>query len=369
MRVLVAPDAFAGTLTAPEAARAVIDGWARHAPDDELTALPMADGGPGFVDVLHDSLGGDLEVVTVSGPLGRPTPVTLLISDDVAYVESAQACGHPLLDAPDPWHATTAGVGEAVAAAVGAAATTVVLGLGGSATNDGGAGLLGALGATADVPLDRGPDGLRDITRLDLSGARERLDGVTLVAATDVDVPLLGMFGATKTFGPQKGLPEDDILVVDRILDELVVAACGSAPADRRVAEQPGAGAAGGLAFALLLLGASTRPGVELVADAVGLAAACRDHDLVVTGEGTYDHSSRSGKVVHGVATAAAAEARPCIVLAGQVTVGSREMRAMGVESAYAATDRVGVDRALADPYGSLATLAERVARTWSPRR
>jgi glycerate kinase len=259
-------------------------------------------------------------------------------------------------------------VGEAVAAAVDAGATTVVVGLGGSATNDGGAGLLGALGATADVPLDGGPDGLRGLGRLDLTAARDRLDGITLVAATDVDVPLLGMFGATKTFGPQKGLPEDDILVVDRILDDLVVGACGSAPADRRVADQPGAGAAGGLGFALMLLGASTRPGVELVVEAVGLPAACAGHDLVVTGEGTYDHSSRSGKVVHGVASTAAAAARPCIVLAGQVTVGAREMRAMGVESAYAAADLVGADRSMEDPYGSLALLAERVARTWSPR-
>ena len=275
MRVLVAPDAFAGTLTAPEAARAVAEGWARQAPDDELTTLPMADGGPGFVDVLHDSLGGDLEVVTVSGPLGRPTPVTLLMSDGTAFVESAQACGHPLLDEPDPWNSTTAGVGEAVAAAVDAGASKVVVGLGGSAHQRRGAGLLGALGATADVPLDAGPAGLRGITSVDLAPARERLDGVALVAAIDVDTQLLGMFGATKTYGPQKGLAEDEILVVDRILDELVVAACGSAPADRRVAEQAGAGAAGGLGFALMLLGATTRPGVDFVSDAVGLAAAC----------------------------------------------------------------------------------------------
>jgi len=368
MKVLVAPDAFAGTLTAPEAARAVAEGWARQAPDDQLTTLPMADGGPGFVDVLHDSLGGDLEVVTVSGPLGRPTPVTLLLRDGTAFVESAQACGHPLLDEPDAWNTTTAGVGEAIAAAVEAGVSTVVVGLGGSATNDGGAGLLGALGATADVPLDRGPAGLRGITTIDVAAGRRRLEGVTLVAAIDVDTPLLGMFGATKTYGPQKGLAEDDILDVDRILDDLVVAACGSAPADRRVAEQPGAGAAGGLGFALMLLGATTKPGMEFVSDAVGLPAACAEHDLVVTGEGTYDHTSRSGKVVHGVAAAAAASARPCIVLAGQVTVGAREMRAMGVESAYAAADLVGVDRAMDDPHGSLAALAQRVARTWSPR-
>jgi glycerate kinase len=375
--VLVAPDAFAGTLSAPEAAHAMAEGWRRHAPDDELTSVPMSDGGPGFVDVLHDSLGGDLEVVTVAGPQGRPTPVTLLLRSDTtpgrrgdtAYVESAQACGHPLLDAPDAWHTSTLGVGQTISAAVDAGATTVVVGLGGSATHDGGAGLLSALGATADVPLDRGPSGLRGVTGVDLTAARERLEGVELVAAIDVDTTLLGMFGATKTYGPQKGLSDDDILVVDRILDELVVAACGPTPAERRMADRPGAGAAGGLGFALMLLGADTRPGVELVVDSVGLASAATEHDLLVTGEGTYDHQSRSGKVVHGVARTAAAAARPCIVLAGQVTVGSREMRAMGVESAYAAADLIGLEQSFADPHGSLASLAERVARTWSPQR
>lgn len=367
MRVLVAPDAFAGTLSAPEAARAIAEGWVRHSPEDELTAVPMADGGPGFVDVLHEALGGDLEVVTVRGPVGAPVPVTVLLQDGTAWIESAQACGHPLLERPDPWHASTAGVGEAVAAAVDAGARRVVVGLGGSATNDGGAGLLGALGASSDVPLDAGPDGLRDITAVDLAPARERLAGVELVAAIDVDAPLLGMFGATKTFGSQKGLGEDDILVVDRLLDAFVDATCGSTPAERRIADSPGAGAAGGLGFALLLLGAATQPGVDLVADAVGLAEACAAHDLVVSGEGTFDHTSRSGKVVHGVAARAAGAARPCIVLAGQVTVGTREMRAMGVESAYGAADVAGVEASLADPYGTLARLAERVARTWSP--
>jgi len=365
----VAPDAFAGTLSAPEAAHAMAEGWRRHAPDDELTSVPMSDGGPGFIDVLHDSLGGDLEVVTVSGPQGRPTPVTLLLRNDTAYVESAQACGHPLLDAPDAWHTSTVGVGQTISAAVDAGATTVVVGLGGSATHDGGAGLLSALGATADVPLDQGPAGLRGVTGVDLTVSRGRLEGVELVAAIDVDTTLLGMFGATKTYGPQKGLSDDDILAVDRILDELVVATCGPTPAERRVADRPGAGAAGGLGFALMLLGAETRPGVELVVDSVGLASAATEHDLLVTGEGTYDHQSRSGKVVHGVAKTAAAAARPCIVLAGQVTVGAREMRAMGVESAYAAADLIGLEQSLADPQGSLAALAERVARTWSPHR
>jgi glycerate kinase len=369
MRVLVAPDAFGGTLTAPQAARAIIEGWHRHAPGDVLTQAAMADGGPGFVDVLSAALDGELAMVTVRGPVGADVPVTVLHHDGTAYVESAQACGLHLAVPPDPLHATTFGVGQAVAAAVDAGARRVVVGLGGSATNDGGAGLLAALGATADVPLDRGPAALAGVTSVDLSAARSRIDGVELVIAADVDLSLLGMFGATKTFGPQKGLTDGQIIEVDGWLDRLVVAACGSAPAERRIADAKGAGAAGGLGFALMLLGGSVVSGIELVAESVGLTTQAAHHDLVVTGEGTYDFSSRAGKAVYGVATVAAAAARPCIVLAGQVSVGSREMRAMGVEAAYAVSDYVGVEESMHDPARHLADLAQRVAKTWSPHR
>ncbi len=368
MRVLVAPDSFGGTLSAPEAARAIIEGWHRHAPDDVLTAAAMADGGPGLVDVLHAARGGRLDVVTVRGPLGGDVPVTVLHVDGTAFVESAQACGLHLVASKDPLHSSTFGVGQAVAAAADAGATRVVVGLGGSATNDGGAGLLAALGATADAPLDGGPLALASVTAVDLAPAVERLRGVELVIAADVDVALLGMFGATKTFGPQKGLTDAQIVEVDGWLDRFVVATCGPTPAQRRPADAQGAGAAGGLGFALMLLGGTVVSGIELVAETVGLTASAGEHDLVVTGEGTYDFSSRAGKVVHGVAAVAAAAARPCIVLAGQVLVGSREMRAMGVESAYGVTERVDVEHSMAEPARHLADLAERVARTWSPR-
>ncbi len=368
MRVLVAPDAFGGTLSAPEAARAIVEGWQRHAPDDELSVAAMADGGPGFVDVLHEAIGGELAVVTVRGPVGADVPVAVLHADGTAYVESAQACGLHLVDPQDPMHATTYGVGQAIGAALDAGARRIVVGLGGSATNDGGAGLLAALGATADVPLDAGPAALSGVTQVDLAPARSRLRDVELVIAADVDVQLLGMFGATKTFGPQKGLTDEQIIAVDGTLDRFVEATCGSTPAERRIADAKSAGAAGGLGFALMLLGGSVTSGIDLVADAVGLTAQAGSHDLVVTGEGTYDFSSRAGKVVFGVAAVAGAAARPCIVLAGQVVVGSREMRAMGVESAYSMSDLVGLDAAMGEPYASLASLAERVARTWSPR-
>lgn len=369
MRVLVAPDAFGGTLTAPEAARAIIEGWQRHAPADVLTPAAMSDGGPGFVDVLRAATDGELVVVTVRGPLGDQVPLTLLRDGDTAYVESAQACGLHLTQRREALHATTFGVGQAIGVAADAGARRIVVGLGGSGTNDGGAGLLAALGATADVPLDRGPAGLAGITTFDLSAAAARLDGIEIVIASDVDVALLGMFGATKTFGPQKGLTDEQIITVDGRLDELVVAACGTTPAERRIADAKGAGAAGGLGFALMLLGGTVVSGIDLVADAVGLTAEAAAHDLVISGEGAYDFSSRAGKVVFGVAAVAGAAARPCIVLAGQVDVGAREMRAMGVESAYAVADVVGVEAALSEPARHLADLAQRVARTWSPPR
>jgi len=360
MRVLIAPDKFAGTLTAVEAARAIAVGWARHAPDDVLDLAPMADGGPGFVDVLHTALGGDLLAVTVRGPAGEATPATLLRVDDTAYVESSEACGLHLTRGEGAEEATTYGVGELVRAAVAGGAGTVVLGLGGSGTNDGGAGLLAALGATADVPLDRGAAGLEGVTTVDLTDARVLLAGVSLVAATDVDSPLTGLFGATKTFGPQKGIPEDRLPAVDGLLEAYAAATA------RRTSLEKGAGAAGGLGFALLALGGTRRPGIELVADALDLAGRARLADLVVTGEGAFDFSSRSGKVPYGVAQVAEAALRPCVALAGQVLVGSREMRALGVESAYSLVDLVGEERAFAAPAEALAELAERVARTWS---
>lgn len=366
MKILIAPDKFAGTLSASEAAHAIAEGWYRCKPDDLLTLAPMADGGPGFVDVLAVALGGEILAATVHGPLGAEVPLSMLKVGDTVYVESAQACGLHLIGERRPLAASTYGVGEAIRAALDAGAGRIVVGLGGSATNDGGAGLLGALGAKANVPLDRGPAALAGIVDCDLSAAVGLLDGIELVIATDVDLPLLGMFGATKTFGPQKGLDDSEVMRVDGLLDALVVAACGTTPSDRKVADAKGAGAAGGLGFALLLLGAGRVSGIELVAESAELCAQAAAHDLVVTGEGTFDYSSRAGKVAYGVAQAAAAAARPCIVLAGVVSVGSREMRAMGIESAYAMVDLVGEAQSLGEPHTSLAALAERVARTWS---
>ncbi|MDN5894351.1 MAG: glycerate kinase [Nocardioides sp.] len=358
MRVLIAPDKFSGTLTAVEAAEAIAEGWRSRAPDDELDLCPMADGGPGFVDVLHASLGGRMLAATVSDPTGCEVPATVLCVGETAYVESAQACGLHLMGDVPVQSGSTYGVGELVRAAIDSGAGRVVVGLGGSGTNDAGAGMLQALGAVGDVPMDAGYAMLQAIRQF--SPGPEI--GVELVAATDVDSPLTGLFGATKTFGPQKGIPEELIAGVDAILERFADLA------GRRTSLEKGAGAAGGLGYGLLLLGATRVSGIGLVSDAVDLPGRAARADLVITGEGAFDFSSRSGKVPYGVAEVAAEALRPCIALAGQVLVGSREMRALGVESAYAMVDLVGEERAMGDPSGALADLAERTARTWSRR-
>ena len=363
MHVVFAPDKFAGTLSALEAAEAMSRGWARRAPDDVLVQVPMSDGGPGFVDVLHAALGGEIDAVTVTGPYGDPTPATILRVGDTSYVESAQAVGLHLTEPAlrDPERATSRGVGDLLRLAVDAGATRVVIGLGGTATNDGGAGLLSALGATADGgSLVEGPAGLAELTSVGLGAACERVRGLELIVASDVDNPMLGITGATKTYGPQKGLPEERLVTVDAWLQHFAELT------NRKLAATAGAGAAGGLGFALMLLGGTRHSGVVLVTEAVGLGGLVRDADLVVTGEGAFDFSSRSGKVPYGVAEVAAQHLVPCIALAGQVLVGSREMRALGVESAYSVVDLVGEERALEAPAEALADLADRTARTWS---
>ena len=396
MRVLIAPDKFAGTLTAVEAAAAIEEGWRRRDPEAEVLVAPMADGGPGFIDVLSAVVDGTLLSVTVRGPLGDDTPATVLLAGETAYVETAQACGLHLVEPKlrRPEDATTYGVGQLIAAAVDAGAKRIILGLGGSGTNDAGAGLLAALGATATSGhpttggdpstggdqaagdgqatdgdqavgatggrLDAGAAGLAGLTSVDLEPARARMAGIEFVAASDVENPMLGLRGATNIFGTQKGITDDRKPQVDGWLTHFAELA------DRKTADKKGAGAAGGLGYALLLLGAERVSGIDLVAELTGLKEKASRVDLVLSGEGAFDFQSRDGKVIAGVAKVANDAMRPCVVLAGKVLIGAREMRTMGVESAYSLVDLVGEERAFADPHGSLAAVAERVARTWA---
>ncbi len=368
MRIVIAPDEFKGSLTAPAAARAIAEGWAQTAPEDVLDLCPMSDGGPGFVDTLAAALGGELISATVSGPLGAPVPAALLLVDDVVYVESAQACGIHLIEttAQDPRVTTSFGVGELLRIAVSLRPKKIVVGLGGSGTNDGGAGLLAALGATADVELGAGGSGLAGISEIDIELARELLAGVELVAATDVDNPLLGLTGASKAFGPQKGADDNTVLVLDAAL-EAFAAAIGRRPDGKDPAVALGSGAAGGLGYALMHLGATRSPGIGTVLAATDFDARVRACDLVITGEGCFDWQSMRGKVVSGVATMTMPTARPCVVIAGDVLVGRREYSALGISSAYPIAEVAGsVQAAEAEPVQWLQATAARVARTWS---
>lgn len=394
MRVLLAPDSFTGTLTATQAGAAMRAGWAAQAPGDELTVCPLSDGGPGFVDTLASTLGGALEVVTVPGPLGDPVPASVLWVGDTAYVETAQACGLHLVPPQlrDPTRTTTTGVGELLTAAVQGGARRVVLGLGGSGTNDGGAGMLAALGAGPAALLGRGGGGLADLPSdalANLLEVRRQLAGVRLLVATDVDVPLLGLQGASAGFAAQKGATPEQAQALEAALGRYAQVAqeslgplagpdllAGPGPGHSAVAARrgrqrlsgaPGAGAAGGLAFGLLLLGGQRVPGAATVLDAVGLDARLASSDLVVTGEGCFDWQSLRGKVVAAVAQRALTVGVPTIVIAGRVEAGRRESTAAGIESSYAVAETPQqVAAALADPSGTLAARTRRVARTWS---
>ena len=367
MRVLIAPDGFAGTLGSSAAAAAIAEGWARTAPADVLELAPLSDGGPGLVEVLAAALpGAQLHAVAVEDPLARTVPAAFMLHGTTAYVESAQASGLHLLaeDERDPTVTTTYGVGQLVRAALDAGARRVVVGLGGSGTNDGGAGLLAALGVQrvdgSGERLAPGGLALRHLTALH---GWPRIDA-ELVVTTDVDAPLLGLHGASSVYGPQKGATREQVMALDAALErwaEVLEAHCG-----RAVRDLPGAGAAGGLGAALLALGAVREPGIALVERLVGLEQRIAQADLVLTGEGTLDATSLTGKVVSGVAGLAAAHAVPCVVLAGQVRVGRREAASHGIEAEHAVADLVGLEAALADPAGSLASLAQRVAAQWS---
>ena len=352
MRILVAPDRFAGSpgsggrsagaLSAADAAAVIAAGWARSAPYDEIVTLPLSDGGPGFLDVLTYALGGDAAVVTVRGPHGIPVPARVLVAAGTAYVEVAEAVGLHLVPPAelDPTAATTAGVGDLLTLAVATGCPRVVVGVGGTATTDGGRGMVEALGG--------------------LDAARDRLAGVELVAATATDAPLMGHSGAAHGFAAAKGA---DRATRDALEERLRQWATDT---DGGLAVRPGAGAGGGLGFALMLLGADRVNGTELVAGVAGLQDRMAVVDLALTGLSVFDWESLRGRVVVAVARAAQRAGRPTVVLAERVDVGRRELASTGVDAAYALADVPAAGDDGAGLEERLAALAARVARTWS---
>lgn len=371
MRVLICPDKFAGTISAVAAAAAVAGGWRSVAPDDEVTERPLADGGPGFLDVLAAPLGGHLIPVRTTDPLGRPADGAVLLAGATAYVESAQACGLHLLSEGerDPKATASYGLGVLLAAAADSGAGEIVVGLGGSAVNDAGAGMLAALGA---APLDEAgyalPYGGAALTAAASLGGQPALRQATLVAATDVDNPLLGVHGASSVFGPQKGASREDVLLLDAALAQFAQVLERELPGcPSGLGQLPGGGAAGGLGAALLALGGRVESGIGLVRRLTGLDAALDEADLVITGEGSFDDQSLRGKVVAGVAAAAQERGLPCLVVAGRVAAGRRGAAVAGITEAHGLVDHFGsVSEAMARPREGLRALGARLATTHS---
>jgi glycerate kinase len=373
VRVLVAPDSFGGTLAAGEVAAAIAAGWAQAAPHDEIELVPLSDGGPGFIEALAGSLGGDTLAVKTCDPLLRPVEARVLIRGDVAYLESAQACGLHLLSPAerDPGVTTTLGVGDLIAAARSAGARRLVVGLGGSGSNDGGAGMLARLGLTlADLGGRSLAPGGAHLAELDhIERPADWHISADLVAATDVDNPLLGDGGATAVYGPQKGADERMVSRLEAALTRLVTVVRRDLPEAAGVEDEAGAGAAGGLGYGLMVLGARRASGIDLVLRAVSLHRRALRADLVITGEGSFDRQSLHGKVVAGVAGVARAAGVPCVVLAGQILLQAHEAAAAGIAAAFAVSDEAGsVEASVAEPGLHLAALAARVAAGWSAR-
>jgi glycerate kinase len=339
MRVLLAPDKFGGTLTAVEVCDAASAGWHDVAPKDVVHAQPMSDGGPGFVGALAAAFGGNASVVSVptTGPHGEPVAaqIVLVAAEKTAYLEAAQICGLEISDRPlRATDATTSGLVPLLHAALDRDVERVVVGVGGTASTDGGRPVVEAFEGTWPAAVE-------------------------LVVATDVENPLLGPAGAARSFAPQKGASDAEVTA----LEHRLVAWASGADVDPNA---PGAGAGGGLGYGLMRLGARRVSGAALVAEAVELDATISAADIVVTGEGQLDFSSLRGKVAAFVAERAMAASTPCVALAGASTLGRREASANGFDEIYAMADLLGAEDAVDHAAASVRRVAGRIARDWA---
>jgi len=369
--VLIASDKFKGSLTAADVAAAVSAGVRRVRPDVDVVAVPVADGGDGTLAAAA-AAGFALVPVTATGPTGEPVATGYARRGEVAVVELADACGLVRLpDGPAPMTATSRGAGDVIAAAVDAGCTRILLGIGGSASTDGGAGLLRGLGARllddSGRELPEGGAALARLAALDLTPLTERLAGVDVVVACDVDNPLTGPVGAAATYGPQKGADPGQVAELDAALANFADVVGRSSGRD--VGDLPGAGAAGGVGFAALaLLGAELRPGIELVLDLVGFHDRIAGADLVVTGEGALDEQTLHGKAPAGVAAAATAAGVPVVGVCGVNRLEPARLATAGIRRAYALTDlEPDVRRCLAAPRPLLERLGEQIAAEHLP--
>ncbi|GAA2137710.1 glycerate kinase [Arthrobacter humicola] len=377
MRVVIAPDKFKGSLSAPDVARHVETGLQRACGGNlEVLRIPVADGGEGTLDAAVGS-GFARRSAVVSGPTGEPVRADFAVRGRVAVIEMATASGLAVLPgsgagaAPDSASATGAsslGTGELIRAALDAGCRQIILGVGGSANTDGGAGVLQGLGARLldadgrELPL--GGAALARLAWIDFSGFDSRLDEARFVLASDVDNPLLGPSGAARIFGPQKGATPADVVLLDAALAHFVqVLTSEIGPRALRAAEAPGAGAAGGVGYAAIAaLAATRRPGIDVVLEFTGLAERLSGADLVITGEGSLDEQTLLGKTPAGVARAARRAGVPVVAVCGRTTLTPEQQKESGFQQVYPLTSlEAKVETCIAEAGPLLEQLGKRI--------
>ncbi len=372
MKIIIAPDSFKESLSAPEVAAAIARGIKRAAPDAHIICIPMADGGEGTVSAVLAATQGESRNNIVQNALGAPIQATWgWLSNQTAVIEMAAAGGLEHIPAVlrDPLRATSFGVGELMRHAMDAGATHIVLGLGGSATNDAGAGMLQALGLQlldhAGKELAPGGAALQQLAQLDASNLDARLKNIQITIASDVNNPLCGPKGASAIFGPQKGATPEQINILDQALDHFADLCAAYLGSDSR--HTPGAGSAGGLGFAALAwLGARFRPGVEVVAEIGGLAEAAKGASLIITGEGRMDEQTLLGKTPMGVAKVGRSANVPVIAIAGSLGTNYQALYAAGIQAAFSVVSGpCTLQEACADASRLLEDRAQDIMRLW----
>ena len=373
MKIVIAPDSFKESLSAAGVASALARGLRQALPTAEILECPLGDGGEGTLDAVLAATGGEVREVRVTGPLGEPVTARWgwLAEQRTAFVEMASASGLELVPKArrDVRVATSHGTGELLRAALDAGAERLVLAIGGSATNDGGAGVLQALGVRLldgqGQALAPGGAALASLASLDLTDLHPRLAAVEVVIAADVDNPLCGSQGASQIFGPQKGASPEQVRELDAALAHF--ATVTAATLGRDVSEQPGAGAAGGVGFAALaFLQATFRPGIEVVAELVGLEEALQDADLAVTGEGRLDGQTLRGKTPAGVLRLAQRHGVPVVAVAGSLGEGYDALYQQGLAAAFSLVPGpLSLEEALAQAEGLLERTARDIGRLW----
>ena len=373
MKIVIAPDSFKESLTALEVAEAIEAGLKKVLPDAEYVKVPMADGGEGTVQSLVDATEGRLISAEVCAPLGNKVKAEFGLSGDgrTAIIEMAAASGLHLVppEARNPLRTTSYGTGELICAALDEGVEKIIVGIGGSATNDGGAGMLQALGALLldahHQPIGAGGGCLQDLAAIDLSGLDKRLAGVEIVVACDVDNPLCGEKGASAVFGPQKGATAEMVQALDSGLQHFAALAARDLGLD--IQSPAGAGAAGGMGGGVLLLpDARLQAGVQIVMEAVKLAEKVQDADLVITGEGRMDAQSVHGKTPIGVAHTAKAFGKPVIAIVGCLREDYEVVYAQGIDAVFPIIRQLGsLEEILQHGRDNLVSAAQNVARIY----